>query len=86
MIVKYILILGIGHLLGEFYFQNEKIAKKKDEKMTGVLLHSAEYYLAVLVAALPVFSIDMFVAVTCASLLHFVIDTIKFLQIGRAHV
>ena len=40
MIVKYILILGIGHLLGDFYFQNEKIAKKKDEKMTGVLVHS----------------------------------------------
>ena len=86
MIVKYILILGIGHLLGDFYFQNEKIAKKKDEKMTGVLVHSAEYYLAVLVAALPVFSIDMFVAVTCASLLHFVIDTIKFLLLKKKKI
>lgn len=66
MIVRYMLILGIGHLLGDFYIQNDKIAKKKDEKMTGVLLHSLEYYLSVLVVILPVFCIDMFLAATCA--------------------
>lgn len=83
MIVKYILILGIGHLLGDFYFQNDKIAKKKDEKMTGVLLHSLEYYLSVLTVILPVFCIDTFLAATCASLLHFVIDTIKFFLLKK---
>lgn len=45
MINKYLLILGIGHLLGDFYLQNEKIAAYKKEKYKGVVLHSAEYYL-----------------------------------------
>ena len=39
MINKYLLILGIGHLLGDFYFQNEKMAKRKDEEYAGVLWH-----------------------------------------------
>lgn len=44
MIIKYLLVLGIGHLLGDFYFQNEEIAKYKDEKFKGVVYHSIEYY------------------------------------------
>lgn len=27
MAIKYLLVLGIGHLLGDFYFQNEKLAR-----------------------------------------------------------
>lgn len=38
MMIKYLLILGIGHLLGDFYLQNDRIAQGKDEKF-------AEYYL-----------------------------------------
>lgn len=78
MIIKYLLILGVGHLLGDFYLQNEKIAKNKDEKYQGVLLHSLQYYIAVLLVTLPVFSLDMILAATYASLAHFVIDTIKY--------
>ena len=29
-------MLGIGHLLGDFYFQNEKMSKYKEEKYKGV--------------------------------------------------
>lgn len=39
MITKYLLILGIGHLLGDFYFQNDETAMNKDEKYGGVLVH-----------------------------------------------
>lgn len=39
MITKYLLILGIGHLLGDFYFQNERMAKYKDEKFAICLEH-----------------------------------------------
>lgn len=64
MIIKYLLILGTGHLMGDFYFQNEKIAKYKEEKYKGVLLHSLEYYIAVVLVILPMFSLDMLLAVT----------------------
>lgn len=86
MITKYILILGIGHLLGDFYFQSEEIAKQKDEKFTGVLLHSIEYYLAVLAVMIPIFSIDMLLAATYAALLHFVIDSFKFVLLKKKRI
>ena len=55
MTIQYLLFLGIGHLIGDFYLQSDKIAKYKDEKYKGVLIHSLEYYVAFLLTVLPVF-------------------------------
>ena len=41
---KYLIILLIAHILGDFYFQTEKLAKLKEERYTGVLIHSFEYW------------------------------------------
>lgn len=62
MISKYLLILGIAHLLGDFYFQSEKMARYKDETYKGVLLHCTEYCIVALLVVLPVFSFDMMAA------------------------
>lgn len=78
MIIKYLLILGLGHVLGDFYFQNEKIVKEKDEKYRGVVWHSLEYYIVALLIILPVFSLDMIFSATYAAFAHFVIDTVKY--------
>lgn len=86
MIINYLLILGIGHLLGDFYFQNETIANYKDETYKGVILHSLEYYVAFLVVMLPVFTFDMILGATYAAAAHFVIDTIKYLILGRGKI
>lgn len=32
MVTRYLLVLGMAHLLGDFYFQNEKIASSKDKR------------------------------------------------------
>ncbi len=56
-------MLGIGHLLGDFYFQNEKMSKYKEEKYKGVILHSLEYCIAVILAFLPIFRSEVFWAV-----------------------
>lgn len=78
MAFNYLLILGIGHLLGDFYLQNEKIAKYKNKKYKGILLHSAEYFVAFLLIILPIFSVDMVCAATYAALAHFAIDSAKY--------
>lgn len=80
---KYLLTLGIGHILGDFYFQTERIAGIKKQKYKGVLLHGLEYYGAMLVAIIPLFGIDMILAVTYAALIHFVIDTVKYIIVKR---
>lgn len=66
-------------MIGDFYLQSDKIAKYKDEKYKGVLIHSLEYYVAFLLTVLPVFCLDMILAATYAAIIHFVIDTIKYL-------
>ena len=86
MINIYLLILGIGHLLGDFYFQSEKVAKYKDEKYEGVLWHSLEYYIAVILTTLPVFSLDMIFAATNAALAHLAIDTIKYVLLIKKKI
>lgn len=78
MLAEYLLILGIGHLLGDFYFQSEKIAIYKDEKYAGVVVHSLVYYIVVLFVVLPFFSIDMVLAVTYMALTHFLVDSVKY--------
>lgn len=79
MIVKYLLFLGIGHLLGDFYLQTEEVANYKEKNFKGVLFHTLEYYVAVLMVTLPIFSKDMVFAATYAALIHFVIDAVKYL-------
>ena len=65
MLIRYLLILGIGHLLGDFYLQNEKLASYKDISYKGVLLHSLEYCLAMMIVIIPVFSLDLSGAAAC---------------------
>ncbi|MDE6607228.1 MAG: DUF3307 domain-containing protein [Lachnospiraceae bacterium] len=86
MINKYLLILGIGHLLGDFYFQNEKMAKRKDEEYAGVLWHSFVYYIAVLLIVLPIFDLNMLFAATCMALSHFVIDSEKYVLLRKRRI
>lgn len=86
MIIKYLLTLGICHLLGDFYFQNEKIAKGKEKNYKGVLLHSLEYYIAALLTVVPVFSLDMVLAATYTALTHFVIDTVKYVLLIKKKI
>lgn len=83
MIDKYLLILGIIHLLGDFYFQNGRIARYKDIKYKGVLLHALEYYIAALLCILPVFSLDMIFAATCMAFMHLIIDSAKYMLLAR---
>lgn len=78
MMIKYILILGIGHLLGDFYLKNENSVQCTEEKYKYVLVHSFMYYIALLVTVLPVLSMDMFLAVVYAGVAHFLVDTVEY--------
>lgn len=80
---KYLLILGLGHLLGDFYFQTEKRAKEKEKNYSGVLKHSAEYFVAGIVVIIPVFCIDMLLAVLYLSLMHLAVDSVKYAVVRR---
>ncbi|MBR6308058.1 MAG: DUF3307 domain-containing protein [Lachnospiraceae bacterium] len=86
MITKYLLILGVGHILGDFYFQTEKIAIGKDKSYKGVVIHSLEYWLSMLLVTIPVISLDMVLAATIVSLAHFLIDSLKYLLLKKKKI
>ena len=77
MIINYLLLLILGYLLGNFYINKDKInGKFKDKKIKCVLIHFIKYYIVSLFTIIPIFSLDMFLAVTYASASYLVIDTI----------
>lgn len=86
MIGKYLILLGLGHVLGDFYFQNEAMAKRKDEAFGGVFIHALEYFGVVLCVTIPVFHVDMLLAAIYLSLAHFLIDSVKYLLLKNKRI
>ena len=78
MTTKYLLMLGIGHILGDFYFQTNEMAQEKDERFAGVFKHSIEYTISMLLVIIPVVNRGLIKWVLLYSTSHFIIDTIKY--------
>lgn len=83
MFNEYVLVLLFSHLLGDFIFQSEKLTKKKNEKFKYVALHGAIYAGAAFATSLPIFSLELIIALMAFTLSHFIIDSIKFLTIRK---
>lgn len=81
---NYFLLLLLGHILGDFYFQSDRLSKEKDEKLAGVWKHSAVYTIGMLIVTGLFFHVDMLVSVLGASALHCIIDLCKYCYI-RSH-
>ena len=91
--INYLLLLGIGHFLGDFYFRNEKDdshkssdAKSRNTGYAEVILHSLKYAAAMILTIIPVWSADMFLAAVYVFLAHFAIDTIKYLVVAKRKI
>ncbi len=70
------LLLLFAHLLGDFYFQPQKLADQKEKKYAAVLLHSLIY--AVFIGlAFAIMDAPWWVFVI-ATLSHWLIDSLKF--------
>lgn len=71
-------LLICGHLIGDFYFQSQKMAdgKKQDEKI--IYIHVVLYGLAVLIMLLPILNFRLFWMVFLFVVVsHFIIDLAK---------
>lgn len=74
-------IFIIGHLLGDFYLQNDKIAEKKKQKFQMLFVHCFLYFLSILFVSLVIIPIRQWgmlcVASLCISITHGIVDYIK---------
>lgn len=77
---KFILYLFlIGHILGDFYFQTDKLAKGKDKYLKKLIEHSVIYFICMLVLSLFTLSGNAFKYSIIISCVHFIVDLIKFI-------
>jgi hypothetical protein len=67
------------HILGDFYFQSDKLSEKKLKRYRYVVLHGLIYFLVSCACAIPFWSIPVLISVSVLAVLHFVVDSAKFL-------
>lgn len=78
MFKEYFLLLLLGHVLGDFYLQTKGMVEKKEKSIKWVLLHSLCYFGTMILISLPIISYEIILAITIASILHLVIDILKY--------
>lgn len=78
MFKEYFTLLLLGHILGDFYLQTNKIADKKSESVCWVLLHSFFYWLTMIVITIPLISGQLILYGTMISVIHTIIDILKY--------
>lgn len=78
MFKEYFLILVLGHILGDFYFQTQNMAEKKEKRFGWVAIHGLCYFIIQLALSVFLWSYEIAVAITIASCAHFVIDAVKY--------
>lgn len=80
----YILTLFIlAHILGDFYFQSDKLSQKKEVHYPSVLIHSLYYTIAMFLVIIPVFSLKFLLLGIVFSLAHLCIDSAKFISTAK---
>lgn len=78
MIKTYFILLLLCHILGDYYFQSEKIAANKNKSIGFLFIHSFIYFATVMIIMyIATGHINGAAFIAAAS--HFVIDLIKFL-------
>lgn len=81
MFKEYLLLLLLGHILGDFYTQTAKIAEKKKDSLTWVLKHCLIYFITIFIVSIPVISFKIFLLNVITAFLHALIDIIKYLYL-----
>lgn len=77
MICNIILLFLIGHLLGDFYFQTDKIACGKNKDTKILKKHVGIYFICMFIAFLPVLSTGVFIIILINTIFHAIIDICK---------
>jgi len=84
MLREYIVLFLLGHVLGDFYFQTDQMAEKKEKSFKWVLLHSLVYAVTVFVVCLPVINPAVAVGAGVAGVFHLIIDSLKYRSLQSA--
>lgn len=78
MLFDVFLMFLLGHVIGDFYLQNDKLAKAKNQQLSKVLLHSVIYSVALVFWGILFWSMKLLVAGIILGGIHGLVDVIKY--------
>lgn len=73
-----LLLLLIGHVLGDYYFQSDNLAEEKTESFKSLIKHGLLYSVSLILVILPVFNLIVLLLALILSGIHLLIDLLKF--------
>ena len=76
------IILLLGHVIGDFYFQTERMAIRKILSLKWVMFHSLWYCAAIGLVIFPVLSGETVKYGLMAGFCHMVIDLVKYCYVA----
>ncbi len=77
------LILLFAHILGDFYFQSDRLAEEKNIYINKVFKHSAVYAALCIILAVPFLNVFITSIFILMAVSHFIIDLLKFFYIKK---
>lgn len=83
MFKEYLIVFLLGHILGDFYLQSDKMAKNKEKNIRWVFIHSVVYLVSMIFVTLPFISYELVKGAILASVLHFIIDILKHIYFSK---
>jgi len=86
MFKQLMLILLLIHILGDYYFQTEEIAKQKQDKLSALIKHSILYLVACITVILPIITIEMLISAVSLGISHAVIDFAKYKYVSNKYI
>ena len=69
------------HIIGDFYFQTDKISKKKNMQYKYVILHSIIYTTVFFVGSITIWSTQIVLVISILSVFHCIVDSLKYFYI-----
>lgn len=83
MFKEYLILLLLGHIIGDFYVQTQEMAVKKDKSIRWVLIHCLGYFGIMVAVGMPFMKLEIFFMAVTASIIHFVINIGKYSYIKK---
>ncbi|NLC66399.1 MAG: DUF3307 domain-containing protein [Clostridium sp.] len=68
----------IGHFLGDFYLQTNKLADSKEKSFKDLLVHSFIYLFSIALIVITILGFSFLKWAILVSLIHFFVDLFKF--------
>lgn len=68
----------IGHFLGDFYLQSNKLADSKEKAFDKLMIHGLIYFFSMALVIITILGLSFLKWVVLVSLIHFLVDGVKF--------